>query len=266
MTELLPPVLVTGSSGKVADFIVPQLASSVSDLRLLDLREPSAHRRNAPNTVIGSVTDRTLLDRIMVGIDTVVHLGGIPKEASFDDIVEENIRGTHEILLAAVRHGVRRVVIASSNHAVGFHERPGEGAVLAAGLQDLPDTYYGWSKAAVESLARLFVARFELEVVVVRIGQCAERPAPDLRGRALWLSPADAARLFCAAITDETPGFHMLWGVSNNAVREFSTANTVGFLPHDDASTVLGETEVAAPPNSYIGGRFCQVELGMRMR
>jgi len=266
MNELMSPVLVTGSSGMVADFILPALTSHVAELRLVDIREPSSSRRTGPSTVIGSVTDRSLLDRVMVGVDTVVHLGGIPTEASFDDVIDSNIRGTHEVLLAAVRHGVRRVVIASSNHAVGFHERPIEGNALPADVQDSPDTYYGWSKAATESLARLFASRFDLDVVVVRIGQCAARPAPDDRGRALWLSPDDAARLFLAAITNKNPGFHLLWGASDNAAGELSTDNDLGFVPYDNASAVLGTAALVDSPNSYIGGRFCEVELGERMR
>lgn len=263
MHETLPVVLVTGSSGMVAGFVLPALAAD-HELRLLDVRAPGDRVPGLPETVIGSVGDTAVLDAVMPGVDTVVHLGGIPKEASFDDVLEVNVRGTHEVLRAAVRHGVRRVVIASSNHAAGFHERPTAGEALAPDAEARPDTFYGWSKAATETLGRLYSDRFGLEVVVVRIAQCARRPQHDDRGRALWLSPDDAARLFVAAVDDRTPGYQQLWGVSANSAAELSTANDLGYQPHDDADDALAGVPLVAPPNGLLGGLFCEVPLGER--
>ena len=59
----------------------------------------------------------------MAGIDCVVHLAGIPTEAPWDDILQLNIGGRYNVFEAARRQGVKKVIFASSNHAVGFHRR-----------------------------------------------------------------------------------------------------------------------------------------------
>ena len=67
-----------------------------------------------------------------------------------------------------------------------------------------PDSFYGWSKAAVESLGRLYHERYGLTVVNLRIGWCSRHPY-DRRGAEIWLSPDDVGRLVEAAIAPTVP-------------------------------------------------------------
>ncbi|GAB2611528.1 NAD-dependent dehydratase [Paractinoplanes abujensis] len=182
------------------------------------------------------VTDADATRAAARDVEAIVHLGAIAGRGSFDEVLSVNVRGTENVLRAAVGNGVPRVVLASSNHAVGYWSREEAGP---GGLPDdvppRPDTYYGWSKAATESLARMYHDRYGLHVVCLRIGACF--PAPrEPRHRALWLSPDDAARLVAASLRAD--GWHVVWGVSANADRWFSTAGgtAIGYEPRDDAA------------------------------
>jgi uronate dehydrogenase len=71
------------------------------------------------------------------------------------------------LLDAMVRHGVNRIVYASSNHAVGRTERCD---LLGTDVRPRPDTFYGLGKVAAEALLRLYVDRYGLDAVATRIG------------------------------------------------------------------------------------------------
>src|SRR6202042_209141 len=122
------------------------------------------------------------------GADAVIHLGGIPGEAPWPQILEVNIDGTQTMFEAARRAGSGRVIFASSNHAVGFSPR------TAFPVPDYafpaPDTYYGVSKVAGEALASLYHSRYGLDAICLRILTCADRPA-DIPALPTWLSPDD---------------------------------------------------------------------------
>ena len=109
---------------------------------------------DAPEAVTAELADHAALRAALRGCDAVVHLAGIPVESSFETILRANVEGTYRLYEAARAEGVRRVVYASSNHAVGFTPRPddGSGAVPAA-TPHRPDTFYGLSKCFGEDLA-----------------------------------------------------------------------------------------------------------------
>ena len=187
----------------------------------------------------GSVTDPELLDVVCAGADAVVHLGGYAGDAPWPELSRVNVGGTYEVLEAARRQGVRRLVVASSNHAVGFHVRGAE--PLADDVAPRPDSLYGASKAAGEALCRFYADKFSMDVVCLRIGSCFDVPA-NLRMLATWLSPADFVRLTAAALMTPLSGFRLVWGVSANTRRWWSTegGNAIGFHPEDDAERFAG--------------------------
>ncbi len=162
------------------------------------------------------------------------------------------------MLEAARSAGVKRVILASSNHAVGFHPYP-EGLVPDY-VFPRPDTYYGVSTAANEALGSLYHDRHGITVLCVRIGSCFDRPR-DHRMLSMWLSPDDCARLMEALLAAPEPGFRVLWGVSANTRSRFSMdeATALGYQPQDDAEDYAD----ALPPPSvsavdrYIGGPYC---------
>jgi hypothetical protein len=152
----------------------------------------------------------------VTGVQAVIHLAGHAGEAAWDRIAEVNIRGTYVVFEAARRAGVRRVVFASSNHAVGF--MPAASFPVADYAFPAPDTYYGVSKVTGEALAALYHSRYGLDTVCVRILTCRERPQ-TIRQLSTWLSPEDTGRLFEACLVADRPGFRVIYGVSRHARR-----------------------------------------------
>jgi nucleoside-diphosphate-sugar epimerase len=230
-------------------------------LRLLDIVD-TAPAGDREEIVVADVGDLAAMVSACEGVDVIVHLGGIPTEDTWEHIRDVNVQGTRQVLEAARQTGVRRVVLASSNHAVGMY--PKEAAPLPDDLPARPDTYYGWSKAATEALGRLYADRYGIEVIATRIGSCFDEPA-NVRMLATWLSPDDAGRLFEACLTAERPGFTLVWGVSANTRRWWSTAvgDEIGYRPQDDAEVFAGR--VPPEPGEFddvVGGQFCGREVG----
>lgn len=117
------------------------------------------------------------------------------------------------MLEAARRAGVPRMILASSNHAVGFH--PYAEGLVPDYLFPRPDTFYGVSKATNEALGSLYHDRHGMEVLCVRIGACIDRPR-NHRMLSMWLSPDDCARLMEALLSTPDPGFRVLWGSASS--------------------------------------------------
>jgi uronate dehydrogenase len=242
MTE----TLMTGASGRIGRMLRERLSDRA--WRLTD-------RRPEAGVSALDVTDADAVVAACSGVGSIVHLGGLAGRGTFDEVLSVNVRGTENVLRAAVTCGVPRVVLASSNHAAGFWSRPEAGP---AGLPDdvppRPDSYYGWSKAAVESLARMYHDRYGLHVVCLRIGACFPEPR-EPRDRALWLSPDDAARLVSASL--RATGWHLVWGVSANADRWFAPTGgeAIGYEPRDDAAAwPLDPPDFTRPEHRLVGG------------
>lgn len=247
-------ILITGAAGAVGGFLRERLTGH--DLRLTDVAAGG-------DVEALDVTDQAAVERACRGVDAVVHLGGIASEDAFDAVLEANVRGTQRVLEAAYRTGVPTVVLASSNHAAGLVPRSAAGP---DGLPDdvaaRPDSFYGWSKAAMEALGRLYHDRHGMTVVCLRIGDCAEEPS-DARDLSVWLSPDDAARLVAAAVA--ATGWHVVWGVSANSRRWWSAAggDTIGYHPRDDAERWAAATAGTDPAaNDRVGGTMPGKPLG----
>lgn len=277
VTEADQSLLITGAAGRVGGLLRPLLARPGRRLRLLDLREPEPAAGADEELVIGSVTDLDAMVAACGGVDAVIHLGGQSAEEGFDTVLESNVYGTYAVLEAARRCGVDRVVLASSNHAAGFHDRrdglPDGG--LPADAPARPDTFYGWSKAAAEIAGRMYADKYGMDVVCLRIGLWFPRP-PGLRGLAMWLSPEDGARLVEACLSAERPGFRTVWGISRNTRRWWSLTEgkSIGYFPVDDAERFAdeliaghGEPDFTADPVlTRVGGQWCDVPPGRPYR
>src|SRR6185437_14796202 len=165
------------------------LRAQVDELVLTDARAlgPTGNER----FIQADLADRDTVMRAAEGVDAVIHLGAIPTEASFDELLGPNLIGTFNVFEAARRGGASRIVFASSNHATGFYP---VGQRLTGQEAPRPDTLYGVTKAYGEALGWLYADKFGLEVICIRIGSFAERPR-EVRELATWLSPADGVRL-----------------------------------------------------------------------
>ena len=255
-------IVITGAAGLVGSMLRPRLARPGRTLRLLDLVPLTAGP--GEEAIQASVTDLDAMTAAGQGAEAVIHLAGIPAEASRPRILETNINGGYGAFEAARRAGTPRVIFASSNHAVGF--APREAFPVPEYAFPAPDTYYGISKAATEALAAMYHYRYGLDAICVRILSCFPRPA-NVRMLSTWLSPDDAGRLFEACLTAERPGFRVIFGVSANTRGgwvSLAEARTLGYRPQDDAEAYAaeiiaehGEPDPAADPVlRYLGGEF----------
>jgi nucleoside-diphosphate-sugar epimerase len=173
----------------------PRLARPDRTLRLLDVASVP-RPLEAEELVIASITQPGAMEAACRDVDAVVHFAGLPSERPWDGIVATNITGTHAVLDPARQCGVGRVVLASSNRAVGFMPRPGaatadppsSGIELAATTGPRPDAYYGVAKVAMEALGSLYADRFSMDVTRLRIGTCNDRPTDCADARDLALS------------------------------------------------------------------------------
>ena len=198
--------------------------------------------------------------------EAVVHLAGIPGEASLPDSLSSHVLSTGALLEAMVRHDVRRLVFASSNHAVGRTPR-GEGD-LGTDTPPRPDTFYGVGKVAAEALLQLYADRHGLDLVATRIGSFL--PAPTTRRHlSTWLSPDDAVRMFEAGLTAESPGFAVVYGISANtrAWWDLEPGRALGYHPEDDAEAwavdieALPRTPTDDDEATFVGGSFAGTEI-----
>jgi len=265
-------LLVTGAAGNMGRLLRPLLRVPGRVLRLADVVEVDDVVDGEESMVV-DVTDASAVAKAVQDVDAVLHLGGISTEAGFDDVLAVNVVGTHHVLRAAVEAGVGRVILASSNHAVGFYRRSVDGDELPDELPARPDTFYGWSKAAVESLGALYHHRFGLDVVALRIGTCFPEPIGS-RGLATWLAPADAGRLLEACLSAPAVGFRVVWAVSDNTRRwwSLSGAKALGYVSGDDAERFaaeriaeFGEPDPTDDIHDLVGGHFCFTPLGEKM-
>jgi len=270
-------VLITGAGGNMGRMLTSRLATRDRQLRLLDssaVQEPGDDAAGDTTTIVASVTDLDALTAACEGVNAVIHLGGISKEAPFEEILEVNVKGTYCVLEAAHRQGVGRVVLASSNHAVGYASRSDAGSDgLAADIPARPDSFYGWSKATNEALGRLYVDTYGMDVFCIRIGSSFDEPF-DVRSLATWMSPDDTARLMAACLTTSQGGFRLIWGISLNTRRwwDLSAGEQIGYRPVDDSEgfaekliAEFGPGDPSDPVHQLVGGKFCAVPLGERM-
>lgn len=265
-------VLITGANGVVGRLMRPRLAREGRVLRLLDVVRPEDPAEGEAVEVIeASVTDEAAMRAACEGVDAIIHLGGISVEGPWADILSVNIDGTRVVLEAARDAGVRRVVLASSNHAAGFYDLDAapEGG-LPADVFPRPDTYYGVSKVAMEALGSLFHDRYGIDVTALRIGSCFEKPW-DRRSLWTWMSPDDGARLLEACLATPEPGYRVVWGISRNTRNWWSleAGEAIGYHPQDDseiyAAELLGDAiddGPQGPEERLAGGKFCFTPLG----
>lgn len=262
-------ILVTGAAGSIGRVVTLGLCDSEQsgehEVVGLDLvPEPEGFTGNW-HTADCSDPDAVAAVFAAERLDAVVHLAGHPDEADLPTSLTSHVVTTAALLDACVAHRVSRFVYASSNHAVGRTPRASLADGVIPGLltdQALPrpDTFYGIGKVAAEALLQLYVDRYSLDAVACRIGSFLDEPT-SARNLSTWLSHDDCVRMVEAALTAPSPGFAVLYGISNNtrAWWDLEPGRRLGYEPRDDAEA-FADRIVAGPADAdeaaYVGGPF----------
>lgn len=161
-------VLVTGGTGFTGKALVRRLLDDGHQVVALDYKEgikTAELREWGAEVVIGSVTDRAVVDRCMKGVDVVQHLAAAFRELNVDDSYyrEVNVGGTRIVLEAALREGVKKFIYCSTCGVHGNVDHPpaGEDAPIQ------PADYYQQTKYEAEPVALEYVQK-GLPVVILR--------------------------------------------------------------------------------------------------
>lgn len=166
-------LLVTGGAGFIGSNLVEGLVASGSDVRVLDDASTGsldnlADIRPAPEVVVGDVRDAEVVLEATAGVDVVFHLAALPSVArSVGDPItthQVNVDGTLNVLQAARRTGVRRVVYASSSSVYGDTPRLPKDESMPFS----PQSPYAASKGAGEAYCRSFTHVYGVETVSLR--------------------------------------------------------------------------------------------------
>jgi hypothetical protein len=275
MSDRRQTVLLTGATGYIAGQLLPALREHY-DLRLIDVRDTDRDGNPMPGVEVVDLlaADRATLERLFDGVETVVHCGYIrPRPDAVYEDERRNVDMMQRVYDLALASGVRRVVAASTNQAAKWYEQP-----YYAGLRDRvtpedyprPESFYGWAKAAYESLGFVYACGTlgrKLEVIHIRIVAPREIDAADFAGQTRaryirditgYISQRDLQQLFRKSI--DTPEiedehgvpFHIFYGVSNNARTFWSITNArkiIGYAPEDDSEVTFAE-DIARFPDA----------------
>jgi uronate dehydrogenase len=256
-------ILITGAAGRLGSELRKGLVPLASKIRLAG-RKPFDDLAPHEEEVVFDLADMNATIAATKDCDAIVHFGGAPQESPWQTILDSSIRGSYHIYEGARKHGVKRVIYASSVHAIGYHEVE---AHIGIDAPVRPDSLYGVSKNFVESLSRLYWDKFGIETVCLRI--FSSFPEPTDR-RMLWsyLSFADCVRLVEASLTAPRVGHTISFGISDNRVKtvDNSGANHLGFIPKDNSEESRAKVEAGTPvpdptrPSvKYLGGWFCEL-------
>jgi len=258
-------IVFTGASGGIGTMIRPLLAPLYPGLVLSDKVKP---KDLLPSETFVAA-DLTRPDEVAVavkGADSVIHLGGHSVEGAWDAILQANIIGCYNLFEAACQAGVKRVIFASSNHAVGFYPRKRK---IGTDLTVRPDSRYGVSKAFGEALGALYSDKHGMIVTCLRIGNVGPRPL-DVRRLSIWISPEDIVQLIGIGLDHPDIRFEILYGASDNAAAwwDNSRARALGYRPKGRAEDHRAHAEAEQAkigPNPvgdlFQGGTFCADEF-----
>lgn len=263
---MLKKIVLTGAAGRLGGYLRKPLAAKCKTLVSTDIAPLTDPLIKGESFVQADLADYAKMAEIIKGADMVVHFGGHPDEKPFEDILHANIIGCYNIWQAAHEAGVRRIVYASSIHAVGLHPKT---TAINIHTPHRPDSYYGLAKCFAEDMAKLYWDKKGLEAVCLRILSCAN--VTNSRALGSWLSYDDLIHLVERAVDTPTTGFAVIYGVSNNdrSPVDNSGASFLGYRPRDNAEQFAEDILANAPdpdprdPDQMMhGGPFATTDLG----
>lgn len=259
-------IVLTGAHGALGTVLRGPLSRMAETLLSTDIVEAPKTLHDNEDWVQADLADMNQIAPLMEGADMVVHFGAVVDEKPFEELLGPNYIGAYNVWEAAHRHGLRRVVYASSIHAVGLEE---VNKGIGTDAPHRPDTFYGLAKCFAEDMGRMYWEKRGLEAVCLRILSCTSEPQ-NARALGTWLSYRDLVQLVTRAVETPVTGFTIAWGVSANdrAPVDNSRAAFLGYKPQDNAEDWAESLLPMASPDptdlaqTRLGGPFASVPLG----
>jgi uronate dehydrogenase len=264
MRPAIRKVALSGAGGQLGRFLRPALHAKGIELRSAGGRTPLEPLHPGEDLCHGDLRDAANVDRLLAGVDVLIHLAGTSVERPLPEVIENNLVGLHQVYEGARRHRVRRIVFASSNHAIGLHD---VGEHLGLDCDFRPDGFYGLSKMWGEGLARLYWDKHGIESVCVRIGSAIPRPT-EPRHLSTWFGLDDYLAFTLRCIEAEHVGFLVAWGVSANTRSYWSptACEPLGYHPVQNAEDYAAEILAGPDPRDAVaqrhqGGSFASIDF-----
>ncbi len=245
-------LLITGGCGVIGTILKPALNDRY-ELACLDVET------DGKECVKGDITKLDDIEHLFEGKDAVIHLAANSSlEADWDSVYSKNILGTYNVFEASRKHGIGKIIFASSNHVTGLYEKDWPISSIVKGefrgintskismVSHLSparaDSFYGASKLFGEGLGQYYSGEYGVSVICLRIGTVRpyERPRPEeVRFFATWLSHRDLVQLVEKSLETEVR-YDVFYGVSKNKWRFWDISHAkevIGYDPRDDAES-----------------------------
>ena len=262
----LKKLVLTGAAGRLGSYLREPLAAMCDELVSTDLADDIGTLYDGERYAKADLAQMDQIKPLLEGADMVVHFGAIVDEKPFEELLGPNFIGSYNIWEAGYQHGVRRIVYASSIHAVGMHKKAD---FIGIDAPHRPDTFYGLAKCFTEDLGSMYWDKRQLESVHLRILSAAQ--VNNSRALGSWLSYDDLIHLVTRAVDTPSVGFSVIYGVSNNdrCPVDNAKASFLGYRPKDNAEEFAekvlaedGPIDVTDPGQMCHGGPFAKVDLG----
>ncbi|WP_282059751.1 NAD-dependent epimerase/dehydratase family protein [Roseobacter litoralis] len=259
-------LVLTGAAGRLGSYLREPLTALCDNLVSTDIVDDIGTLYAGETYVKADLAQMDQIAPVVEGADMVLHFGAIVDEKPFEELLGPNFVGSYNIWEAGYQAGVKRIVYASSIHAVGMHLKSD---FIGIDAEHRPDTFYGLAKCFTEDLGRMYWEKRGLESVHLRILSCAQ--VNNTRALGSWLSYPDLIHLVTRAIDTPSVGFAIVYGVSNNdrAPVDNAKASFLGYRPTDNAEVYAAEVLAQAEPVDTTdpgqmchGGPFAKVDLG----
>lgn len=162
-------IVITGSSGHLGEALTRKFSERGDEVVAIDIL-PSPQ-----TTVVGSITNRELVDKLLAGADAVLHTATLHKPHvathTKQQFIDVNVTGTQNLLDAAIKHKVGSFIFTSTTSTFGNAMSPSEtkgAAWVTEELRPIPKNIYGVTKVAAEDLCQLAYQDHGLPCLVLK--------------------------------------------------------------------------------------------------
>jgi nucleoside-diphosphate-sugar epimerase len=237
-------ILVTGGCGKIGSYFA-RFAEDKYSIRVVDrIRwDPEKLGPFSGESLVADLQDMTECRQACAGMDMVIHLAAdpSPKADFMESLLGNNIVMTYNVFRAAKDAGCKRVIFASSIHAVGAYP---EDVQVKADMAVRPNDLYGVSKCFGEALAAYFAYNEALPAIALRIGAYLfpdelMHLAPEEQGA--FLDPDDFNNLLVQCLETPEITFVIAHAISDNKYKRLDLTETRELFNYHPRADVFDE-------------------------